>query len=319
MTEHGNRVLVTGATGFVGSAVVRELLRTGHDVLALVRTPSRAADLEAAGARPVTGDMLDPATYRRHVDDVDAVVHTAQYATGGRFTGSSAAQVRHADEVMTTALADACQAGGKRLVYTSGCFNYGDHGDGWIDEETPFTPSPLGVGHAALVTALRERHRTAGLDVVVISPGFVYGPGGMFRSAFFDQARQKRLRCIGAGRNFWSPVHRDDLARAYVAALRAAPAGREYNVVDDEPLRLRALVDAVTDGMGQRRVGTVPPFLMGLLIGRPLVDSLVTSFRIRNLRARDELDWSPAYPTFAAGLAPTLDELGAVVGAVPRG
>jgi nucleoside-diphosphate-sugar epimerase len=238
-----------------------------------------------------------------------AVVHTAQLAVGSRFTASAARRIREADQLMTGALADACLAAGARLVYTSGCFNYGDRGAEWITERDPFAPSPLGEGHAAEVETLRRRHRTDGLDVVVVAPGFVYGPGGLFVSAFYDQVRKNRLRVIGRGDNYWSCVHVEDLARAYVAALAVAPSGGEYNVVDDAPLTLRALVDTLTDQLGRPRVGTVPPAVMGLLIGRPLVDSLVTSFRMSNAHAREELGWAPRRPAFADGLPPTLAAL----------
>lgn len=307
---HRTRVLLTGATGFVGSAVAKELLGAGHELVALVRSPGRSRDLADAGAELAVGDMLDPTTYVHLVENVDAVVHTAQFGTTGRLTSAKSAQIREGDHVMTTALATACQAAGKRFVYTSGCFNYGDRGAEWIDENTPFDPSPLGIGHAGLVTSLRAMHGD-GLDVVVISPGFVYGPGGLFKASFWDQQEAGRLRVIGKGANYWSCIHRADLAAAYVAALTRAPAGAEYNVVDDEPLTLRALVDQVTDGMGGKRVGTIPPLLMGLIIGKPIVDSLVTSFRIGNARAREELGWTPRYPTFADGLVPTLAALDA--------
>ena len=275
----------------------------------LVRSSARASALADIGVDLVEGDMTEPATYRGLVDGVDAVVHAAQYSAPGRLTARRMAELRRAGALMTQTLAGACLEQGKRFVHTSGCFTFGDRGEEWITESTPFDPSPLGVGHASEVVSLRAMHGQ-GLDSVVMSPGFVYGPGGLFRTAFWDQAVQGRLRCIGPGTNYWSCVHRDDLAAAYVMALEAAPAGAEYIVVDDEPLRLRQLVDAVTDGMGASRVGTIPPFVMGLVIGRPLTRSLVSSFRMRNDRVREELGWRPSYPTFADGLRPTVAELG---------
>jgi nucleoside-diphosphate-sugar epimerase len=304
-------VLVTGATGFVGRAVVDALLVEGHDVHGLVRDPVRAAALGHAGVTLHPGDMLDAASYRPLVGGMEAVVHTAQLAVGGRFTSRNARRIRDADHLMTGVLADACQESGARLVYTSGCFNHGDRGDEWITETDPFRPSPLGVGHAAEVESLRRRHRDDGLDVVVVSPGFVYGPGGLFVSAFYDQAVRGRLRVIGRGDNHWSAVHVEDLARVYAAAVSRAPSGAEYHAVDGAPLTLRTLVDTLTDAMGSARVGTVPPALMGLIIGRPLVDSLVTSFRMGNAHVRDELGWAPSHPTFADGLPSVLASLDA--------
>lgn len=287
------RVMVTGATGFVGSRVSRALLAEGHDVLGLVRDPTRAGDLAAAGARLHAADMREPAGYAPLVAEVDAVVHTAQLAVGTPLTRARTRRLFAADAAMTGALADACVAHGRRLVYTGGCFDWGDHGEEWIDEGTPLTPSPLGEGHAARAVELDAARRDRGLDVVRLSPGFVYGPGGLFRSAFVDQAVRGRLRCIGRGTNLWSCVHVDDLARAYVAATTTARPGSAYAVVDDEPLPLREITDLVADAAGRGPVGTAPPALIALVLGRPLVRSLTTSFRIRNARIRDDLGWSP--------------------------
>ena len=300
------RVLVTGATGFVGTAVVRALCAEGDEVIGLVRDPARAADLAAIGAVLHRGDMRDPTSYTPLVAGVDAVVHAAQLAVPGRLTPARSRQVFAADAVMTRALADACIQHGRRLVYTGGCFDWGDHGEDWIDEATPLTPSPMGVGHARQAVYLDTRHRDEGLDVVRLSPGFVYGPGGLLASAFVDQARRGRLRCIGNGHNWWSCVHVDDLASAYLAALTRAHPGTTYAVVDDEPLRLRELTDLTTDALGKPRVGTVPPALISLILGRTLVASLVTSFRINGARIRHDLGWTPTRPRFRNAVATTV-------------
>jgi nucleoside-diphosphate-sugar epimerase len=306
------QVLVTGATGLVGEAVTRALLGAGHEVVALVRSPAGAAPLAAAGARLRTGDITDPETLRSAVPAGGAVVHAAQLRV--RRAGAGALRrIEAADRVSTAALAEACIAAGARLVYPSGAFVWGDHGDRWIDEDTPFTPSPLGAGKAAVTRRLRVL-RGRGLDAVVLHLGFVYGPGSTFRTAFYQPARRGLLRCPGRGDNYWSPVHADDAAGAVLAAVERAPAGAEYAVVDDEPLPLRALVDQLTDALGRRRVGSVPPRVLALAAGAPAVASLTTSFRTRNARARDELGWAPKYPSFAAGLPAALAALAALDG-----
>lgn len=303
------RVLVTGATGFVGRAVARALFAEGHDVLAFVRTPSKAKDLEGAGATLVVGDMLTPDTYQPLVGDVEVVIHTAQYGTSGRLTRNKLEQIKAADKTMTETLAEACLAGGKRLVYTSGCFNYGDHGDTWITEETPETPSPLGEGHAELSRDLLERHRRDGLEVVILAPGFVYGPGGLFKTSFYDTLQKGQLRVFGKGKNYWSSVHAEDLAQAYVKAAASDVAGEVINIVDDAPLKLRELVNAFTEATGKPEVGTIPPWLLGFIIGSPLVASLTTSFRVKNDKAGRLLGWKPRYASFGEGIRDVVQEL----------
>ena len=300
------KVFVTGATGFVGSAAVRALLRAGHEVTGLVRSKSKAAALEQLGMRVVVGEMLRPESYLEAAAQADVVINAAQYGMSGRLTKRKVAQINHADETMTTALAHVCFEHDLKFVYTNGCFGYGDHGDAWIDEETPLHPSPMGVGHAAMVTEL-TRLREQGLKLVILTAGFVYGPGGLFKESFYDTLKKGQLRVFGSGQNYWSVVHVEDLANAFVASLNA-PHGN-YNIVDDAPLRLRELVDTLTDAAGRGRVGTVPPWLLGLMIGPPVVASLTTSFRVGNDKAKNELGWTPRYPSFQAGVPGVLAEL----------
>lgn len=304
-------VLVTGATGFVGRAVSLALLDRGHGVTAFVRTPTKARDLEAAGASLATGDMRDPDSYRDLVAKADVVVHAAQYSASGRLTRRRMAEMQRADEAMAETLAQACLEHGARLVYTSGCFNYGDHGDDWITEATPQHPSPLGEGHHAVARRLLGLHEREGLKVTVLSPGFVYGPGGLFKSSFYDTLQKGQLRVFGHGQNYWSPVHVDDLAQAYALAVEGAHDGETFNVVDDDPVTLRSLVDTLTAAAGKPPVGGIPPWLLGLMIGGPLVDSLVTSFRVGNDKAKRVLGWAPEYPSFREGIPGVLHELSA--------
>jgi nucleoside-diphosphate-sugar epimerase len=303
------RVLVTGATGFVGGAIVRRLVSDGHEVLGLVRSRDSGKKLERAGVRVAVGDILSPQSYAPLVAEVDAVIHAAQLPTTGRFGKAKLDAVRIGDRVATETLAKKCVEKQRRFIYTSGVFVYGDCGDQWVTESSPFKPSPLGAGHAEEIQKLRALRKESGLDFVVVSAGFVVGPGGLFKTSFFDQVKQKRLRVIGSGKNYWSCVEVSDAASMFAAALERAPPGSEYNAVDDTPLTLRELVDEVTAAMKTPRVGNVPAWLLGLIIGGPLVQSLVTSFRIRNDKARSELGWAPrfssvrdALPSAIAGL-----------------
>lgn len=303
------KVFVTGATGFVGKAVVRALLQRDHEVVGLVRDASKGRALEQLGVTPVVGDMLMPATYEGVVATVDAVVHTAQYGIQGRFTRKKFKQIEQADVLMSETLAQACLTHDKKLLYTSGVFNYGDHGDEWITEQTPLHPSPLGEAHTKVVEELLSLFQDRQLHVIILSPGFVYGPGGLFKQSFYDTLLKGQLRIFGKGQNYWSIIHVDDLAAAFALAVESEAYGETYNIVDNQPLRLYDLVNTFTDAMQRKRVGSMAPWLLKLLIGGPLVDSLITSFRISNEKARKELGWQPRYSTFSEGLPGVLQAL----------
>lgn len=303
------KVFVTGATGFVGKAVIKALRVRDHEVVGLVRDANKGQALEQLGVTLVVGDMLKPASYEGVVPTVDAVIHTAQYGIQGRFTRKKFEQIEQADVLMTRTLARACLAHDKKLLYTSGIFNYGDHGDEWITEQTPLHPSPLGEAHTKMVEELLPLFREQHLRVILLSPGFVYGPGGLFKQSFYDTLQKGQLRIFGKGQNYWSVIHVDDLAAAYALTVESEAYGETYNIVDDQPLRLCDLVNLFTDAMDQKRVGSMAPWLLKLIIGGPLVDSLVTSFRISNEKAKRELSWQPRYPTFKEGLPGVLKAL----------
>lgn len=302
-------VLVTGATGFVGSAVVKVLLNAEHTVTGLVRNESKAKPLQDLGMRVAIGEMLEPGTYTSLVREVDAVVQAAQLGVSGRMTQKKVAQINHADEVMTSALAQACLKHNKLLIYTNGCFGYGDHGDEWITEETPLNPSPMGLGHAAMVRHLNNLFAQKNLKVIILTAGFVYGPGGLFKTSFYDTLTKNQLRVFGAGQNYWSTVHVDDLAQSFTQALSSEAYGENFNVVDDAPIRLRELVDALTEAAGHKPVGSISPWLISLMIGGPVVASLTTSFRVSNEKAERVLGWEPRYPSFRSGVGDVVAEL----------
>jgi nucleoside-diphosphate-sugar epimerase len=97
------------------------------------------------------------------------------------------------------------------------------------------------------------------LRVIILSPGFVYGPGGLFKQSFYDTLQKGQLRVFGKGQNYWSIVHVDDLAAAYALAVESEAYGETYNIVDDQPLRLCDLVNTFTDAMNRPRVGSMAP------------------------------------------------------------
>ena len=110
-------IFVTAGTGFVGSAVVRTLPARGHRFTALVRNPTKAQSIQGLGATLVVGDMLQPISYVSQVANADLVIHCAQLTTAGRVTKGAIGKINEADAIMTKALAEACLANSKSLIY----------------------------------------------------------------------------------------------------------------------------------------------------------------------------------------------------------
>jgi nucleoside-diphosphate-sugar epimerase len=301
-------ILVTGGTGFVGGAVIRALQRHGHTVLTLLRNPDRARSLLEADVAVAFGTMHDPDSYGPLVNQVEAVIHAAQEKPQGRWSRRKIAVMHRTDALMTRTLAAACVEQGKPFLYTSGALTHMGHGDDWTDETTPPRPCLLARGHAEMEAELLAMHRDQGLHVLILSPGFVYGAGGLLKT-IVDAMLQGRYKIVGNGDNWWSMVHVDDVGEAYALALENGRAGESYFLGDNEPLRRREVIDRIADALGRPRVGRVARCLAGLVIGFPMVEAVGASMRLRNAKAKRDLGWHLRYATFAEGLPNAIKEL----------
>lgn len=303
-------ILVTGATGFVGAAVVRALRRHGQRVLALVRDANKTLALQAAGIEIAIGDMWRPETYEPLVKQVDVVVHAAQQSLRGRWGSRQILTMHESDALMTRTLARACLDQAKPFVYSSGALTHGGSGRQWTDEASPPNPCFVAQGHAKMVEELTSLQRSHGLRLLVMSPGFVYGSGG-FVQMTAELIRRRQYYHLGCPENYWSLVHVDDLGEAYALAIEQERYGQCYFVGDDEPLTRRDVVDQLADGLGCPRVRRAPGWLMGVVLGFPMIEAATASIRLRNDKLKRELGWQPCYATFSKGLPVVLQQLSA--------
>ncbi|WP_229069997.1 NAD-dependent epimerase/dehydratase family protein [Actinoplanes sp. DH11] len=281
------KILLTGATGYIGSAVRSALLSDGHAVTALVRTSDAAGRVSAAGLDPVIGDMRDADLVRELAGKSDAVIHTASPGDAS----SAAAEAAFADAVLAGGPATFIRTGGVWV-----------HGDGAaITEETPVAAPPLVAWRQEID---RRVLTTAGLRAVLIEPGIVYGhgsgiPGMVVGAAVTGDA----LTLIGDGTQHWTTVHVDDLARLYVAALDRAGHGEVFLGVSGVNPTTRELGEAASHRLGLG--GRVVPEPAAATVERlgEFGRALLLDQQATGEKARRVLGWQPVRPSLVGEIA----------------
>ncbi|MEV4312259.1 SDR family oxidoreductase [Actinocrispum sp. NPDC049592] len=273
------RVFVTGATGFIGSAVVRELLGAGHQVLGLARSDQGEASLRAAGADVLRGGLAELDVLREGAKDTDGVIHTAFIHD---FTDYLAAA--RTDRLAIEAMGDVL-AGSDRPFVVSAALGLADV----ATEEDAIVP-----GAAARVSeevALGFADRGVRVSVMRL-PASVHGEGDHgFVPRLIEIAREKGVSAYpGDGSNHWPAVHRFDAARLFRLALERAPAGTRLHPLGDKGIPLREIAGVIGRHLGLPVVSAEPEHF-GWLGRFVALDVRATSAITEKL-----MDWRPEQP-----------------------
>ena len=295
-------IFLTGATGYIGSAVLDAIIKGGHRVTAIARDPEKAEKLLAKGATPVIAELGLPKMYLPLLMSADAVVHTA-------FESSpSGVQVdRLALETMLTAQRDAMAADGKAraFIYTSGVWVLGRTTKA-AEEDFPLDPPPHVAWrpeHEDLVLAAAA----SGLRPVVIRPGVVYGGGRGIFSDLIKDALNGIVRVVGPGKNHWPCVYDHDLGDLYVRILEAPLAVGIFHANDEEDERVNDIVEAIAGQVPQRPDIRYMPIAEARKKLGTYADALALDQKVRSPKAR-ALGWSPSQTGVANSVARLVEE-----------
>ncbi len=285
-------ILLTGASGFVGGALLDALQGRGHRISALVRSDRARAAL-GGRATPIRGDLDIPESLAPALREAapDVVVHlAARIATTRDAKALTRTNTRGTEHLIHASTA----AGIRRFVFTSTVVT-GEADGALLDEDTPLPiATAYGRSKQASEATLFAAVDRGDMEAVVLRPSHVYGPGGWF-GALVHEAAAGRLLVPGKGENLWDMVHRDDLIAALLLAVEHSAQGRLYHVVDDTPVPMREVFTAIHSALDRRPPRSVPLWLARLIRGRPAIDAAVRSARSSNARIKRELGWRPQH------------------------
>ncbi len=270
------KVFMTGATGYIGSAVAEKLQEAGHQVVGLARSDASAEALQARGIEVVRGDLSDTRVLTDAARAADGVIHTALSFEGGDFFSGIAAE-----EAAVRALIAGAAGTDKPLIMTSGTGMLGDTGERIFDEDTPVTlPTEQAAAENPAMKAVRERLQTealvlgaAGVHGIVLRPPSIYGRSDGSSLLAWLKAAAPPLGAVpyaaGTAGHLWSFVHVDDLADLYVLALEA-DRGELFHAGAESGVRTKALAEAMSSalGLGGKTVELDMPAL-GEALGSP--------------------------------------------------
>lgn len=280
-------IVITGGTGYIGSAVTKKLVERGDTVIAAVRSDASAEKVKALGATPLRADLTDAAALTEAAAGADAAIQLA--ATND---ADGAAVDLAAAKALLAGL------GGKPYVHTGGVWVFGST-DGIVDEAAPFNPPQLTawrIDNEQEILASAEQ----GGHPIVIAPGVVVGQGGGIprHVLTFDGT----IHYIDEGAAHWALVHVDDLADLYLLAVDGAPAGSYYLGVTDT-LTGKEVAEALAqapDTPDEVASVSLDALREKLSI---FADALVLDQQVTSAKALRELHWSPKHPDIAAELA----------------
>ncbi|MBV9802751.1 MAG: SDR family oxidoreductase [Solirubrobacterales bacterium] len=289
------KLLVTGASGFIGSALVADLLRSGHEVRGVVRSDASSVRVSELGATPVAGGLEDPASLVTAANRVDGVVHLAFRH------GSPLAEAAASDREAIEAIGESLAGSERPLVITSGTLVL-PAGPVGTEADRADPDAPAGARSEGERAALALAGRGVRSAVVRLAPSVHDRVPRGFVGALIDAARRSGFSdYIGSGEQRWPAVHRQDAARLFRRALESAPAGAVLHGVGESGVTLRAIAERIGAHL-EVPASAVPAEdaeeHFGWIAGLVGTDAPATSERTQSL-----LDWKPTHP----GLLKDLD------------
>ena len=292
------KVLVTGATGFIGSKLVDKLVNRGAEVTCLVRQ----GGIANPAVKTVTGDL----TYPDFIlpDEYDVVYHLAAAWPGEK----DKKILKSVNYDGTVNLFSLVKKKAKFIVYVSGLGVFGNPENNIVDENSPLKPT---TEYAKIRLEsqkfLESNCKEYGIALSIAFLGDVYGNGGWFKNIMIERLKKGSFRIPSSGEYYRSFVHVDDVVSALVSIAEKNVTNQYFVITDSTPVRFKDFVNLVCKELGVKVPGTIPTILAKAIMGSDFVNLLTTSIKTSNMKIVKICDF--VYPTYRQGVPSTIPEM----------
>jgi 2-alkyl-3-oxoalkanoate reductase len=298
------KVFIAGATGVLGRRMVRQFSGRGHRVVGLARDEKGRETIRRLGGEAVVGDIFDADSLAAAVGQADVVIHAAT-SIPARVSGDRAGwelNDRLRREGTRALVEAAARVGAKTYIQQSVVWVARPADDSFFEEQTAVgEPGELyrsAFDGERIAAGAGEKY---GFNVAVLRCGGFYAPDAHHTRAFARGLLKRRLPLVGAGDAVSANLHADDAAGAFVAAAEAGARGL-WHVTDDEPTTIREMLFEFARQLGAPTPRRVPLWLARLFVPKVEIDFFTRSTRTSNRLFREEVGWSPRFPSFREGL-----------------
>lgn len=310
------KVFVAGASGALGRQLIPQLVRSGHEVIGMTRTPAKQDLIGSLGAKATVADALVPEEVARAVAEAEpeCIVHQLTALSGAfdlrHFERTFAMTNRLRSEGTDHLLAAARAAGTRRFVAQSFAgWPYARIGGPVKSEDDPLDPNPPAPVRTTMEAILHLEGAVLGAEGVeglALRYGGFYGPGTSLGDnppgEQTEAVRKRRFPIVGTGAGMWSLVHIEDAATATLAAVERGAPGL-YNVVDDEPAPASEVLPVLAEALGAKPPRHLPRWLGRLAAGEAAVVMMEELRGASNAKATREFGWRLRYPSWRRGFA----------------
>ena len=292
-------VLVTGATGFIGSRLVEELINKGYDVTSLIRK-GKKGNLKS---KIIYGDLTDEKIDFKNLE-FDCIFHLASHTP----LEKNKKILEKVNFDGTKKLFNEIKSKTKSIIYISGLGVYGETGDVIVDENQKYNPNTDFVKiRLDAEKYLKENSDKHKIDFAVVHFGDVYGPDGWFYEMLIKRLKKNTFRMPKGGKYYKGFVHVDDAVGSMIAVLENKRFNESFIVADSNPVTFKEFSNFTADQINTKHPGSVPMFLAKAILGGDLIKLLTTSMKVSNKKISEIYEFK--YSNYKEGIKQIISEL----------